>query len=58
MEIDNLAASLVNASLGNNESKLSGVKNVYISEISSLSRLWIQLSEDFSVIDEINEEMR
>lgn len=54
--MDQLLSSLNNASLGGGVKKLDGVLNVYISEVSSPSKLWIQ-EADSDELDRLGDQM-
>lgn len=55
--MDTLIASFGNSSLGECEKKLEGDLRVFISEISSPTRLWIQIESQSIVLDRKLSEM-
>lgn len=51
--MDSLISSFVDTSLGGGVKKLDGTLKVYISEVSSPTRLWIQLADTNSELDKM-----
>lgn len=56
--MESLITSFGDTSLGGGVKKLEGEYNVFISEVSSLSRLWIQSEVEGTEIDVMSEELQ